>query len=113
MLGRAARLAALAVLTAVGLSALLVVMLRWVPPPTTAFILQHRLANWEAGRPTGYRWVGWDEMSPELAVAVIAAGQHGVNCIQALNGALGVVFWFGDLVHAPTFCAAPLLATSY
>ena len=76
-----------------GLSALLVVMLRWVPPPTTAFILQHRLANWEAGRPTGYRWVGWDEMSPELAVAVIAAEDqrfpqhHGLD-FEAIGDAL-------------------------
>ena len=35
------------------------------------------------------------------------AGKHRLDCIQALDGALGVVPWFGDLVDAPTFCAAP------
>ena len=40
--------------------------LRWVPPPTTSFMLRH------AG-PVRYHWVPWREISPHLPVAVVAA----------------------------------------
>ena len=38
----------------------------------------------------------------DRAIAAVA-GKRGVDCIQALDRALGVVRGFGDLVHAPTF----------
>lgn len=53
-----------------------VVMLRWVPPPTSAFMLQRMVENLRAGaRPVtvNYRWISWSTMPPELALAAIAA----------------------------------------
>ena len=40
--------------------------LRWVPPPTSSFMLQ-------ATSPVRYRWADWDEISPYAALAVVAA----------------------------------------
>ena len=45
---------------------LILLPLRWAPPPTTAFMLQHDGA-------VRYRWVPWREISPHLRVAVVAA----------------------------------------
>ena len=73
---RTALLGTVVAVTALGLSALVVVVLRWAPPPTTAFILQHQLMVRRAGQPeraARYRWVEWSQMNPELAVAVVAA----------------------------------------
>jgi monofunctional biosynthetic peptidoglycan transglycosylase len=52
-----------------------VVLLRWVDPPTTAFILRERLSPGEPGRPRAiqYRWVDWERIAPHVKVAVIAA----------------------------------------
>lgn len=63
----------LALLTA---SVLAVFVLRWVPLPTSAFMLERRAAAWWDGRDgwtLRYEWVGWDAMSPHPGVAVIAA----------------------------------------
>lgn len=55
---------------------LLVLLFRWVPPPTTSFILQ---ASWDAWQqpqmyqPVSHNWVPYRAISPELALAVIAA----------------------------------------
>jgi len=46
--------------------ALPILALRWLPPPTTAFMLQQP-------RPVRWRWVAWREISPHVAVAVVAA----------------------------------------
>ena len=43
---------------------------RWIPPPTTAFILQEQVQ--EAGR-IHRQWVPMQAISPELAIAVVAA----------------------------------------
>jgi monofunctional biosynthetic peptidoglycan transglycosylase len=53
-------------LLAIAAPALILLPLRWVPPPTSAFMLRH------AG-PVRYRWVPWREISPQVAVAVVAA----------------------------------------
>jgi monofunctional biosynthetic peptidoglycan transglycosylase len=52
-----------------------VALLRWVDPPTTAFILRERLSIGEPGKPQSvqYRWVDWQQTSPHIKVAVIAA----------------------------------------
>ncbi|MGD8971134.1 MAG: monofunctional biosynthetic peptidoglycan transglycosylase [Desulfobacterales bacterium] len=53
-----------------------VVVLRWVPPPTTAFMLQKFIqARWKGLKDyeTHYRWTGWRTISPHAAQAVIAA----------------------------------------
>ena len=60
---RAVAVAALA-LVAAPIPALLA--LRFVPPPTSAFMLQHPA-------PVRQHWVPWSEISPELPVAVVAA----------------------------------------
>lgn len=48
---------------------LLIMLLRWVPAPTSAFMLRHKLH----GRATAYRWVDGDRISPNMAIAVVAA----------------------------------------
>lgn len=43
---------------------------RWLPPPTTSFMLQHRFGQ---DAPVFYRWVDMEKISPALAIAVVAA----------------------------------------
>ncbi len=67
----------------IGLSVLMILLLfaillvfRWVPVPTSAFIYhQNALARKapEIHDPAEYQWASWDEISPYLALAVIAA----------------------------------------
>jgi monofunctional biosynthetic peptidoglycan transglycosylase len=49
--------------------------LRWIPPPMTAVMLERRVDAWLNHRAyrTDYRWVPWVRISPEAALAVIAA----------------------------------------
>ena len=58
------------------LSVLSVLLLRWIPPPASAFMVQRELQAWWTGEP-GFRlrheWVGWEELSPELRIALVAA----------------------------------------
>ena len=55
--------------TALLASALLVLPWRWLPPPTTAFILRERFA----GSPVYRRWVPYPGISRNLVLCVIAA----------------------------------------
>src|SRR5687767_7034155 len=63
-----------------------VLVLRWVDPPTTAFMLQ------EPG-PVQYRWADWERISPHIKVAVIASEDqkfpehHGFD-LDSINDAL-------------------------
>ncbi|MFC4309193.1 monofunctional biosynthetic peptidoglycan transglycosylase [Steroidobacter flavus] len=63
-----------------------VLLLRWVDPPTTAFMLR------ESG-PVRYRWVDWEQISPHIKVAVIASEDqkfpehHGFD-FDSINDAL-------------------------
>jgi monofunctional biosynthetic peptidoglycan transglycosylase len=51
------------------LSLLLVAPLRWINPPTTAFMLQDN-----SGRaPVQYQWVAWDDIGLALPLAVVAS----------------------------------------
>ncbi|TVQ35086.1 MAG: monofunctional biosynthetic peptidoglycan transglycosylase [Wenzhouxiangella sp.] len=52
------------------LSLLLVVPLRWLPPPITSFIVQ---AWVEDGQRPDQRWVEFGQISPQMALAVVAA----------------------------------------
>ncbi|HEV7432001.1 MAG TPA: monofunctional biosynthetic peptidoglycan transglycosylase [Steroidobacteraceae bacterium] len=55
---------------------LLVLALRWIDPPTSAFMLGTRLAalaTGDHGYSTHYRWVNLEHISPQAALAVIAA----------------------------------------
>jgi monofunctional biosynthetic peptidoglycan transglycosylase len=74
---RAALAGALAGVTLACLLTLLVLLpLRWIPPPTSAFMLQSRFADPASGRPcerVEQRWVALDEISRHLAFAVLVA----------------------------------------
>lgn len=71
MFGFVLRLLALVLI----LSAGPVLLLRWVDPPTTAFMIRERLSVGEPGKPRSvqYRWVDGERISPHIKVAVIAA----------------------------------------
>ena len=54
----------------------LLLVFRWVPVPTSAFIYQQNSLAEQSPKiyeKAAYSWVSWDEMSPQLAIAVIAA----------------------------------------
>jgi len=51
------------------LSVLLVLPLRWVNPPTTAFMLQDNSGI----RPLQHRWVDWPEIGDAVPIAVVAS----------------------------------------
>ncbi len=64
------------ILAALVLSVAVVLCLRWVPPPTTAFMIERyleRLFQGEKQPAIHYRWVECASISPEMALAVIAA----------------------------------------
>jgi monofunctional biosynthetic peptidoglycan transglycosylase len=52
------------------LSGLLVLPWRWLPPPTTSFMLQNLVTQ---SRPYRYQWTDYDNISPNMALAAIAA----------------------------------------
>jgi monofunctional biosynthetic peptidoglycan transglycosylase len=64
------RYLALAVALIALLSVVIVVPWRWLAPPTTA-VMWHEHRSHRA--PVHYRWVNWDEIAPDLAIAVVAA----------------------------------------
>jgi monofunctional glycosyltransferase len=58
------------------LTVLTVLALRWVPPPTSSFMLRQHVRNLLPGKksiPVRYHWVGWNKISPYAAVAVMAS----------------------------------------
>ncbi|MXY22961.1 MAG: monofunctional biosynthetic peptidoglycan transglycosylase [Acidobacteria bacterium] len=66
----------------VGLPLALIVLLRWAPPPTTAFMLRsawlsgtavEASAEVERLAPPTYRWTDWEKIAPQAALAVIAS----------------------------------------
>lgn len=60
----------------VGVPVLMTLILRVLPPPTTAFVLRVQLAELTAGRsPRAVEqdWVDWDEIAPPARLAVVAA----------------------------------------
>lgn len=65
MLRRLFKGAVLTALFLLVLTALPVLALRWVDPPTSAFMLRADKAD--------YRWVDYDRISPHVAIAVVAA----------------------------------------
>lgn len=59
----------------VALSWLAVLLLRFVPPWTSAMMLERRVGAWlhgESDFTLRYRWVPWKEISPQLPLAVVA-----------------------------------------
>lgn len=61
------------VLIAVLASVTAVVALRWIDPPTTAFIIRDRMTAPDKGYVYRHRWVDWKAISPHVKVAVIAS----------------------------------------
>ena len=56
------------------LSVVLVLPWRWIAPPTTAFMVRAQIDGDNRGDPKVYhRWLSWEEISPHLAIAVVAA----------------------------------------
>ena len=75
-LGRLLKWLAVAILLFVGLSCVLVLLLRWVHPLTSAFMLEARLdaaLEHDSTYRTDYRWVDLDDISQHAALAVIAS----------------------------------------
>ena len=73
---RILRTCALALGCAAALAFLLLLLLRWVDPPTSAFMLRARVEAWsagEAGYRTRYQWADLEQISPQAALAVIAS----------------------------------------
>lgn len=60
----------------VAVSILVVLLLRWLPPPFSTFMLIDRIDAYRNGR-TGYtlyyQWVPWTSISPSAALAAVAA----------------------------------------
>jgi monofunctional biosynthetic peptidoglycan transglycosylase len=53
-----------------------VLLLRWLPPVTSAFMVEARIAAWQARARdyhTDFRWVSLEQISPHAAIAVIAS----------------------------------------
>lgn len=76
MISKILRIAGRWVLALVVLSVAIVLCLRWVAPPTSAFMLEEQCARRVAGgnrRPIRYQWVDWRLISPHLPLAVVAA----------------------------------------
>ncbi|MCF6752812.1 monofunctional biosynthetic peptidoglycan transglycosylase [Pseudomonas stutzeri] len=57
------------------LSAALVLLLRWVPPPFTALMVERKIESWVDGEPIDLQreWRPWQELPDDLKMAVIAA----------------------------------------
>jgi monofunctional biosynthetic peptidoglycan transglycosylase len=58
------------------LTALLVIPLRWIDPPLSSFMLQHKLSSVTNRSDTPrlrHEWVGWEAISPAVPLAVVAA----------------------------------------
>ena len=98
-------------LLAAGLGAPLAVILvlRWAPPPTTAFMVRDALAAAESGNPARmpYRWTSWGGIAPHAALAVIASEDqkfpdHNGFDVEAIRMALGDALQGGRLRGAST-----------
>lgn len=76
-------------------SALLVLLLRWLPVPFTALMVERELQAWMSGRMLDLRhqWLSWDELPDSLKMAVIAAedqkfATHYGFDVEAIQAAL-------------------------
>lgn len=73
------RLAGAAVRAAAGvllLAVASVLILRFVPPPTSAFMAARSLQGWvdpRARKAVDYQWVAWEDISPWMGLAAVAA----------------------------------------
>lgn len=77
------------------LSVLLVLVLRWVPPPFTALMIERKLESWHTGESIDLQrhWRPWGELPDDLKIAVIAAedqkfARHWGFDVAAIRAAL-------------------------
>ncbi len=73
---RVLRVGMLLALLFVVTSTTLVIALRWLPPPTTAFVMARRIDGWTgsaANLPIRRDWVVQTKIAPEMFLAVVAA----------------------------------------
>jgi monofunctional biosynthetic peptidoglycan transglycosylase len=74
--GRLVRTLVLLVLLFFALSALVVLSLRWINPPCTAFMAESQIAAWisrDSNYVSRHSWVNLDGISPNLPLAVVAS----------------------------------------
>jgi len=73
--GRLWRALVLAVLAWAAITVASVVAMRWIDPPTTAFMLRDRIGGLfgDDGYEFRHEWRDWDRISPYAALAVVAA----------------------------------------
>ena len=78
------------------ISASVVACLRWIDPPTSSFMLIHRITAKSVGaerRHLRHYWVGWGEIAPSAKAAVIAAedqrffAHHGFDLESIVDAA--------------------------
>ncbi|MGE4406195.1 monofunctional biosynthetic peptidoglycan transglycosylase [Pseudomonas sp.] len=79
----------------IALSALLVLLFRWVPPPFTALMVERKIESWRSGQAIDLTrdWRPWRELPDDLKMAVIAAedqkfAEHWGFDIGAIRAAL-------------------------
>jgi len=75
-LARLGRAVLLAVAAWAALTVAVVVLLRWINPPTTAFMIRDRasaLFSGDDGYQFRHEWRDWDQISKQAALAVVAA----------------------------------------
>jgi monofunctional biosynthetic peptidoglycan transglycosylase len=93
---RLLRAVAIAIALLIVSSWLMVLLLRFVPPPTSAFMLGHRLGAMTGDKPPSrvrYRWTPIADVSPQLPIALVAAedqhfpDHHGFD-VAAIQDAL-------------------------
>jgi monofunctional biosynthetic peptidoglycan transglycosylase len=76
-------------------SALLVLALRWLPPPGSALMVERKLESWLDGKPIDLQrsWRPWEALPDNLKIAVIAAedqkfAEHWGFDVDAIRAAL-------------------------
>jgi monofunctional biosynthetic peptidoglycan transglycosylase len=75
-LGRLLRFTAAVFAVCVLVSILIVLLLRWINPPFTAFMAETQVQAWlthDSGYASVHHWVDLEQISPNLALAVIAS----------------------------------------
>ena len=67
----------------------LIASIRWIDPPGSSVMLQENIRAWRDGAPpVSHSWVAWEEISPDLTIAVVAAEDqrfphhHGIDFIE-------------------------------
>ncbi|MDM8349040.1 monofunctional biosynthetic peptidoglycan transglycosylase [Pseudomonas sp. sp1636] len=90
-------------------SALLVLVLRWVPPPGTALMVERKVESWVDGQPINLQrnWRPWGELPDDLKIAVIAGedqkfAEHWGFDVAAIRAALAHNLRGGSLRGAST-----------